>query len=114
MSEALDEVLREYIDDGGDKVVYSEAVSDLIGLLNTAKDVSNLRSDFADVSSELTRQENENLRLRNVLSEIRMRLDIASLQEIGAVLTSAGYTLSAERLRYLASTQATWLKEFGG
>ena len=40
-----------------------------------AADLAKLRSDFADVSSELTRQENENIRIRAARDEAQVMFE---------------------------------------
>ncbi len=52
-------------------------------------------------------------KLRTALDEARERLGVVdSLREIEAAMMSLGYTLLAERIRYIANSRAAWLEKY--
>ncbi len=83
----------------------------LCGQLETASSVKPCDcGQYTQIQTlELSQLRAELKTAQEAVDEVRERLAVQSLREIERALISHGYTLLAERIRYIANSQDAWL-----
>ena len=69
------------------------------------KTILNARTDLAELRAALGK-------LRAAFVEAQECMSLVTLEEVRIALIKSGYTLLAERVRYIANATAAWLKKY--